>query len=56
VSAAPASAVDRLHDALDALTTDQRRDATSILLGYLWGAADETTRTQALDAMRKYVS
>ena len=44
-----------LHAALDALTTDQRRDATSILLGYLWGAADPETRTQALDAALRIV-
>ena len=50
-----ATAADQLNAALDALTTDQRRDATSILLGYLWGAADETTRTQALDAALRIV-
>ena len=50
-----ATAADRLNAALDELTTDQRRDAASFLVGYLFGAVDETTRTAALEAMRRAV-
>lgn len=50
------TATSELNAALDALdTADQRRDAVHILLGYLWSGADETTRAQALDAMRRSV-
>lgn len=50
------TATSELNAALDALdTADQRRDAVHVLLGYLWSGADETTRAQALDAMRRSV-
>lgn len=49
------AATTELNAALDELTADQRRDAVHVLLGYLWSGADETTRAQALDAMRRSV-
>lgn len=50
-----ATAADRLNTALDELTSDQRRDAVHIMLGYLWADATPETRARALDAMRRHV-
>ena len=47
--------VEQLHAALDELTTDQRRDAVHVLLGYLWASVDPETRTQALDSALRIV-
>ena len=47
--------VEQLHAALDELTTDQRRDAVHVLLGYLWASVDPETQAQALAAMRRSV-
>ena len=49
------SAVANLNAALDTLTPDQQREASSILLGYLWSAADQETQDAALAAMRRHV-
>ena len=44
-----------LNAALDGLTLDQQRSAMSILLGYVWSAADPETQEAALAAMRRTV-
>lgn len=49
------SAVANLNAALDSLAVDQQCAASSILLGYLWSAADDETREAALEAMRRTV-